>query len=82
VIGMLWAADVPGENDVSSVHAHDEPLFPDRQGAFLRPADLCRHRRDARGRRGARRTRVKIEYRDLDFIIPMCARRRLLAASW
>jgi xanthine dehydrogenase large subunit len=27
VVGVLTAADVPGENDVSSVHKHDEPVF-------------------------------------------------------
>jgi xanthine dehydrogenase large subunit len=27
VVGVLTADDVPGENDVSSVHMHDEPGF-------------------------------------------------------
>ena len=30
VVGVLTAADVPGENDVSSVHKHDEPVFVER----------------------------------------------------
>jgi len=30
VIGVLTAEDVPGKNDVSSVHKHDEPVFVDR----------------------------------------------------
>jgi xanthine dehydrogenase large subunit len=28
VIGVLTAADIPGENDISSSHKHDEPVFP------------------------------------------------------
>ncbi len=28
VVGVLTAADIPGVNDVSAVHAHDEPVFP------------------------------------------------------
>jgi xanthine dehydrogenase large subunit len=27
VLGVVTAADVPGENDVSTVHKHDEPVF-------------------------------------------------------
>src|SRR5690606_2764381 len=27
VIGVLTASDVPGENDISSPHLHDEPVF-------------------------------------------------------
>ena len=30
VIGVLTADDVPGENDVSSVHKHDEPVLVER----------------------------------------------------
>ena len=28
VVAVLTAEDIPGENDVSSVHKHDEPVFP------------------------------------------------------
>ncbi|HHY49537.1 MAG TPA: hypothetical protein GYA10_07305 [Alphaproteobacteria bacterium] len=27
VVGVLTAADIPGENDISSPHLHDEPVF-------------------------------------------------------
>ena len=27
VIGVLTAADIPGENDISPAHKHDEPIF-------------------------------------------------------
>jgi xanthine dehydrogenase large subunit len=67
VVGVLWAPDVPGENDVSSVHAHDEPLFPDREVHFFGQPIFAVI---AETREAARRAahRAKIEYRDLDFI--------------
>lgn len=34
VIGVLTADDVPGVNDVSAVHAHDEPVFPTDEISF------------------------------------------------
>ena len=34
VIGVLTAADIPGVNDVSAVHAGDEPVFPERTVEF------------------------------------------------
>ena len=30
VVGVLTAEDVPAENDISSVHKHDEPVFVER----------------------------------------------------
>ncbi|WP_136659333.1 xanthine dehydrogenase molybdopterin binding subunit [Nitratireductor sp. XY-223] len=34
VVGVLTAADVPGENDLSPTHRHDEPVLADGQSAF------------------------------------------------
>ncbi len=34
VVGVLTAADIPGENDVSPVGAHDEPLFATTEVLF------------------------------------------------
>ncbi|WP_439110639.1 xanthine dehydrogenase molybdopterin binding subunit [Lentibacter sp.] len=34
VVGVLTAADIPGINDVSAVHAGDEPVFPDTTVEF------------------------------------------------
>lgn len=34
VIGVLTAADIPGLNDVSAVHAGDEPVFPEKTVEF------------------------------------------------
>ena len=48
VVDVLTARDVPGENDISPTGRHDEPVLRRRQGAVPRPADLLRHRRDAR----------------------------------
>jgi len=64
VVGVLTAEDVPAENDISSVHKHDEPVFVERlvsywgQPLFAVVAET----RDA-ARRAAKL--VKIEYRDL-----------------
>jgi len=31
VVGVLVASDIPGENDISSVHKHDEPVLADKR---------------------------------------------------
>ena len=31
VVGVLVASDIPGENDISSVHKHDEPALADKR---------------------------------------------------
>src|SRR5690606_28364606 len=35
VVAVLTAADVPGENDISAVHAHDEPVFATDKVSFV-----------------------------------------------
>ncbi len=64
VVGVLTAEDVPGENDISSVHKHDEPVFAETlvkywgQPIFA----VVATDRDA-ARRAAKLARI--EYRDL-----------------
>ncbi|MDA4846073.1 xanthine dehydrogenase molybdopterin binding subunit [Hoeflea poritis] len=64
VIGVLTAADVPGENDLSPTHRHDEPVLADDQSAFYgQPifAVIAETREDAR--RAATLARVDYEER-------------------
>lgn len=34
VVGVLTAADIPGENDISSPHKHDDPVFAEGKVQF------------------------------------------------
>ena len=68
VIGVLTVADIPGENQISSVHQHDEPVFAEKivvyhgQPLFA----VIAQTRDA----ARRATRLaKIEYRDLAVVV-------------
>ena len=64
VVGVLTAEDVPGENDISSVHKHDEPVFAETVVKYWGQPIFCviGETRDA-ARRAVRL--AKIEYRDL-----------------
>jgi xanthine dehydrogenase large subunit len=68
VIGVLTATDVPGENDVSSVHKHDEPVFAENEVRYWGQPIFCvlGETRDA-ARRAARLARI--EYRDRPAVI-------------
>src|SRR6218665_3922515 len=72
VVGILTADDVPGENDVSSVHKHDEPLFAHGHVAYHgQPIfAVIATDRDA-ARRAARRARI--EYRPLPHVLDVDA---------
>ncbi|WP_419914168.1 xanthine dehydrogenase molybdopterin binding subunit [Hoeflea sp.] len=64
VIGVLTAADVPGENDLSPTHRHDEPVLASGQSAFYgQPifAVIAESREEAR--RAATLARVDYEER-------------------
>jgi len=66
VVAVLTAADVPAQNDVSSVHKHDEPVFASKRvSTWGQPlfAVIGRTRDDAR--RAAKF--AKIEYAELPF---------------
>jgi xanthine dehydrogenase large subunit len=67
VVGVLTADDVPGENDVSSVHEHDEPVFAETLVKYWGQPIFCviGETRDA-ARRAAKL--AKIEYRDLPHV--------------
>jgi xanthine dehydrogenase large subunit len=68
VIGVLTVAEIPGENQISSVHQHDEPVFAEKiveyhgQPLFA----VIAQTRDA----ARRATKLaKIEYRDLAVVV-------------
>ena len=67
VVAVLTASDIPGENDISSVHKHDEPIFAEGKVQYWgQPifAVIGETREAAR-----RATKLaKIEYRDLPHI--------------
>jgi xanthine dehydrogenase large subunit len=64
VVGVLTAEDVPAENDVSSVHKHDEPVFATtRVVTWGQPLFAVIGTTREAARRAAKL--VRIEYRDL-----------------
>ena len=67
VIGVLTAEDIPGENDVSPSHRHDEPVFAVGKVQFWgQPVfAVIAETRDA-ARRAAHL--AKVEYRELPFV--------------
>ncbi len=68
VVGVLTGADVPGINDVSTVHKHDEPVFADGVVTYWGQALFCvvAETRDA-ARRAAKL--AKVDYRDLPHVL-------------
>ncbi len=67
VIGILTADDIPGENDVSPAHKHDDPVFVTGKVEFHgQPIfAVIAETRDAARRAAAK---VKIEYQDLPHV--------------
>ena len=66
VIGVLTAADIPGENDVSPSHKHDEPIFAIGKVHFWgQPIFAVVAETRDQARRAAHL--AKVEYRDLPF---------------
>ena len=66
VIGILTADDIPGENDVSPSHKHDEPVFAIGKVHFWgQPLFAVIAETRDQARRAAHL--VKVEYRDLPF---------------
>ncbi|HEV7718282.1 MAG TPA: xanthine dehydrogenase molybdopterin binding subunit [Arsenicitalea sp.] len=72
VIGVLTEADIPGVNDVSPSHLHDEPIFaPGVVQFYGQPMfAVVAETRDA-ARRAARL--AKVEYRELPFALDIDA---------
>ena len=67
VIGVLTAEDVPGENDISSVHKHDEPVFAETLVKYWGQPVFCVVATDRDAARRAAKL-AKIEYRDLPHV--------------
>jgi xanthine dehydrogenase large subunit len=67
VVGILAADDIPGENDISPAHKHDDPVFATGKVEFHgQPIfAVIATSRDAARRAAAK---VKIEYRDLPHV--------------
>jgi xanthine dehydrogenase large subunit len=67
VIGILTAADIPGENDVSPAHKHDDPVFATGMVEFHgQPIFAVIAETRDQARRAA--AKVRIEYRDLPHV--------------
>lgn len=67
VIGVLTAEDIPAENDISSVHKHDEPVFASTHVVtWGQPLFAVIGKTREAARRAAKL--VKIEYRDLPHV--------------
>jgi len=70
VVGVLTAADIPGENDVSSAHKHDDPVFAEGRVQFHgQPMFAVIGETREAARRAARL--AQIEYRDLPPLLSM-----------
>ncbi|MBP1887334.1 xanthine dehydrogenase molybdopterin binding subunit [Sinorhizobium mexicanum] len=67
VVGILKADDIPGENDISPAHKHDDPVFATGKVEFHgQPIfAVIATSRDAARRAAAK---VKIDYRDLPHV--------------
>ena len=74
VVGVLTAADIPGENDVSSPHKHDDPVFAEGRVQFWgQPLFAVIGETRAAARQAARLARI--EYRDLPAALDIDAAR-------
>ncbi len=65
VVSVLTAADIPGLNDISPLHVHDEPIIVDTQIEFFGQVlfAVAAETRDA-ARRAARLAEIEIEEQD------------------
>ena len=67
VVGVLTHADIPSENDVSSVHKHDEPVFAETKVHYWgQPIFAVIGETREAARRAAKLARI--EYRDLPHV--------------
>ncbi len=72
VIGVLTAADVPGENQISSVHKHDEPVFAEGEVRYHGQPIFAVIGADRDAARRAAKL-AKIGYRELPVIVDVDA---------
>ncbi len=67
VVGVLTHADIPAENDVSSVHMHDEPVFAETKVHYWGQPIFAVIATDREAARRAAKL-ARIEYRDLPHV--------------
>ena len=72
VVGVLTADDVPGENDVSSVHKHDEPVFAEGRVVYWGQPIFAVVATDRETARRAAKF-ARIEYRELPHVTDIAA---------
>ncbi|MFO1070269.1 MAG: xanthine dehydrogenase molybdopterin binding subunit [Geminicoccaceae bacterium] len=65
---VLTAADIPGENDISAVHAHDEPVFATDKVSFVGQSLFAVAADSIGAARRAARLAV-VEYEDLEPVL-------------
>jgi len=70
IVGVLTAADIPGDNDVSSPHKHDDPVFAEGRVQFYgQPIFAVVGATREAARRAARLARI--EYRDVEPLLDL-----------
>ena len=74
VVGVLTAADIPGENDISPVGAHDEPLFATNEVLFHGQPLFAVVAKTRAGARTACKL-AKISYQDLPLNLDVASAR-------
>ncbi|MEM1343802.1 MAG: xanthine dehydrogenase molybdopterin binding subunit [Pseudomonadota bacterium] len=72
VVGILTGADIPGENDVSPTHRHDDPIFAEGRVAFHGQPLFAVVAKDRESARAAARL-AKVRYRALPAILDIAA---------
>jgi len=72
VVGVLTAHDIPGQNDVSSVHKHDEPVFAETHVVYHGQPIFAVIATDRNIARRAAKL-AKIEYRELPHVTSVAA---------
>jgi xanthine dehydrogenase large subunit len=72
VVGVLTADDIPGENDVSSVHKHDEPVLAEKLISYWGQPIFAVIATDREAARRAAKL-ARIEYRELPFVTDVAA---------
>ncbi|HEY4202990.1 MAG TPA: xanthine dehydrogenase molybdopterin binding subunit [Devosiaceae bacterium] len=70
VVGVLTAADIPGDNDVSSPHKHDDPVFAEGKVEFYGQPIFAVIGQTREAARWAAKL-ARIEYRDLEPLLAL-----------
>jgi xanthine dehydrogenase large subunit len=75
VVGVLTSADIPGQNDVSAAHKHDDPVFAPGKVEFYGQPMFAVVGQTREGARHAARL-ARIEYKDLPMALNVDAARK------